>query len=210
MKKVYILIGLIMLLFTTYEVINTYAKYVSTGYATASKQAGAWTIEVNSADVTSRNSTHSFQINSLTYPSSQYVLANKMAPSSSGYFDIIIDATDCSVAVRFDVTIDLAALSVNSAIHFQSASRVVNGVEDSLGMTRTGANTYTGIVNLADIKADRTVTARFYLAWDEDGTGTNDANDSLIGVDRTVSMNLSLPVTVVVSQYSGETITPYV
>lgn len=209
MKKVYILLAIAMLLYLGYVVTESYAKYSSQGIATAGKQAGAWIIDINDTDVVSKNSTKSFQIRNLTYPTNNYVLENKMAPSSSGYFDIIINPTGCSVAVKFDVTIDLTALSINNAIRFQSACKVIDGQENISGMTRTGLNTYTGTISLADIKLEKTTTARFYLCWDEDGTGANDENDSAIGVARTINSNLNLPITVVLSQYSGETIVPY-
>ncbi len=207
MKKVYILIGLIMISFTIYEMATSFAKYTSEATATAEKQAGAWVIEVNDQDVSSRNSTKQFQIDSLTYPSNDYVLENKIAPSSSGYFDIIINPTGSSVAIRYDVTIDLTALNISDAINFESANELGDN-NQLIPLIRTGANTYTGVIDLETVENEEETTARFYLSWDEDLTGTNDAADSLLGVSRTIS-NLSLPVSVVFSQYSGETIVEY-
>lgn len=207
MKKVYILASLIMLLLTSYQIAKSYAKYVSEGVASAEKQAGAWVIKVNNKDISSKSSDKKFQIDSLTYPSNDNVLENKIAPSSSGYFDVTIDATAASVAVRFDVTIDLTALNISEAINFQAAYIVIDGVQGS-SMIRTGENTYTGIIGLSDIKANKNTTARFYLNWAEDGTGQNDEADSRLGVKKEIE-NLNLPVSVVISQYSGETITAY-
>lgn len=207
MKKVYILIALIMLLVTTYEVARSYAKYVSQGVATAEKQAGAWVVKVNNNDISSKNSNKQFQIDSLICPSNGNVLENKLAPATRGYFDIVIDGSGCSVAIRYDVTIDMTVLNINNQMGFDSACLVVNGTETN-GITRTGANTYTGILSLADIKQNKTSTARFYLAWTNDSTNENDNNDSNIGVLRQVQ-NLSVPVTIATSQYSGEQIIPY-
>ena len=208
MKKVYILIFLIMLLFTTYEIANSYAKYTSEASGTASKQAGAWVVEVNDEEITSSSSTKTFQIANLTYPANNYVLENKMAPTSTGYFDIEIDPTGASVAIRYDLTIDFSALSVSNAINFDSAYKVVNNVESATGIVKTGANTYSGIIPLSEVKAGTSTTLRFYVAWTDDGTGTNDDADSALGLSQDVS--LALPVSVTVSQYLGETLVPYV
>ena len=207
MRKIYILISLIMILFIIYQVTQTYAKYTSQGVANVMEQAGAWVIRVNNSDIASRNSTRQFQINSLTYTSNQYVLANKIAPSTSGYFEIIIDPSGSSVAIRYDVTLDLTELDDVDAINFDSAYVVVNGVETS-GIVRTGEYTYSGTISLSDVIANNTTTARFYIAWEDDGTGQNDEEDSRLGVDREIE-DLELPVSVVVSQYTGETLTPY-
>ena len=207
MKKIYILISLIMIFFMIYQVTQSYAKYTSQGIANVQQQAGAWVIEINDSDISSRNSTREFQINSLTYTSNQYVLANKIAPSTSGYFEIVIDPSGSSVAVRYDVTLDLTELDDVDAINFDSAYTVVNGVETA-GVVRTGEYTYSGTISLSDVIANNTTTARFYIAWEDDGTGQNDAEDSRLGVSREIQ-DLELPITVVVSQYTGETLTPY-
>mgnify|MGYP006916102120 CR=1 FL=1 len=193
MKKVYILISLIMLIFTTYQVATSYAKYTANASATGSKQAGAWVVKVNSEEITSKTSTKQFVIQNLTYPStSAYVQANKMAPTANGYFDIVIDPTGNSTAIRFDVTMDLSALTVSNSIHFNAAYKVVNGVETAEGMVRTGQNTYSGIIPLADVKAATSTTARFYIIWEDDGSGTNDDPDSELGKVRDTTLNLPI------------------
>ena len=52
-----------------------------------------------------------FNIDELIFPESEFVVDGKLAPSSSGYFDVVIDPTGSSVAVRFDVSLDLSELS---------------------------------------------------------------------------------------------------
>ena len=207
MKKIYILIGIIMLGFTTYEVATSYAKYASQGIATAEKQAGAWVIKINDKDISAKSSDKQFIIDQLTYHSNDYVLENKIAPSSSGYFDVIIDASGSSVAVKFDVTIDLTALNISRAINFESAYKVTDEQETD-ELVRTGENTYSGIVTLNDVESNKPTTVRFYIGWEDDETGQNDEADSRLGVLREIS-SLNLPVSVVISQYSGEQLVEY-
>lgn len=202
MRKTWILVGIIMLIVTSYEIIKSYAKYVSEGEAVAEKQAGAWVIKVNDTNISNSNNSTTFNINNLVYPSNQYVVEGKMAPSSTGYFDIIIDPTGSSVAVRFDVTLDVQNLNIIDSLGFTNAYRVVNGVETSTGITQTGTNTYSGIISLNDVQNAVQTTVRFYLGWDEVETEEGDIADSQIGL--TQNSSTYLPVRVDISQYLGE------
>lgn len=208
MKKTWILIGTIMLLFTLYQVAITYAKYTNTATATVEKGAGAWVVKVNNQNIVNSNGTSTaFNISSLTYPSSsQYVAQNKMAPGTNGYFDIIIDPAGCSVAIRYDVTLNVASLNIIDSIKFSSVCRVVNNTEVSSGIVQTGPNTYSGIISLADVKNSVPTTVRVYLEWEEKGTAAGDAADSQLGLVR--GNVTSLPVIVEASQYLGETLEP--
>ena len=208
MKKVWILIGMIMILFTIYEVATSYAKYTSEATATADKEIGAWVVKVNQTDIASASATTAFTIDSLTYTSTQNVMPGKMAPSSSGYFDIVIDPTDCSVAIKYDATLDFSALNISDAINFDSVYKVVQDEETAQGIIRTGENTYSGIIGLSDVTNGVPTKLRFYVTWSEDGTETNDEADSALGMGASTS--ISIPVNIVVTQYTGEQITEYV
>ncbi len=207
MRKVWFLVILIMVLLTGYVIRTTYAKYLTQATATAEKVAGAWVIKINNMNITSpTGATQSFTINNLNYGSNAYVADNKMAPGTTGSLDIAIDPTGTTTAVRFDVTLDASSLNISDAISMTSACKVIDGNEDSSGMTRTGQNTYSGIITLAEVEANKVTTARFYIAWTN--VEANNAADSAIGVTRNV--NLNIPIDVTVTQYNGETITAYV
>ena len=205
MKKTWFLIGAIMLLITAYEIISSYAKYTSEATGTIEKDAGAWMIKVNDANIATGNLETTFNINSLTYPSNDFVAENKIAPSSSGYFDVEIDATGSSVAVRYDIALDTAQMNISEGIQFKNAYKVVNNTEVSEGIVKTGDNTYSGIIPLSSIKNGEKCKLRFYIGWDEDESGEADEDDSALGQLKNVST--SLPVEVVVTQYMGEEIT---
>ncbi len=112
-----------------------------------------------------------------------------------------------SVAIRVDVTLDTEDLNILDSIGFTAACRVVNGEEVASGLTQTGENTFTGIISLSDVKNEIPTTMRFYIGWDEEETEEGDEADTQIGSLKDIST--ALPVTVVVSQYSGETIEEY-
>lgn len=204
MRKIWILSALIMLLVTVYQINSTYAKYFTEAEGIVEETIGAWIVKINGTNIATGTDLQSFTINDLTYNSNDYVLAGKIAPGLLGYFDIEIDATEASVAVRYDVTIDFSSLSLSDSIKFTKLVRVVDGAESEEGITKTAESTYTGVVSLADIEAGKTNTIRVYLGWEDDGTGANDEEDSVLGTNK--DAQVSIPVTVKASQYLGETI----
>ena len=208
MKKTWILVGIIMILFTSYQIATSYAKYTAEADATVGKQAGAWVIKINDDDISNSNAQTTFDIDELIFPENEFVVDGKLAPASSGYFDVVIDPTGSSVAVRFDVTLDVSELNDYDAINFTAAYRVINGQEVSQGMVRTGSHTYSGVISLADVEAEVASTMRFYIGWEEEGDDEGDEEDTHIGNIKDLSA--SLPVNVVVTQYSGETLEEYV
>lgn len=206
MKKVWILSALIMLLITFYQINSTYAKYITKVEGTVEETIGTWIVKVNDTNIATGADVEEFTINALTYNSNDYVQQGKIAPGLLGYFDVTIDATEASVAVRYDVTIDFTKLNLSDSIKFSKLTHVVDGTESEDGITKTGESTYTGVVSLADINAGKTNTIRVYLQWEDDGTGTNDEEDSILGTNK--DAQVSIPVEVKVSQYLGENYNP--
>ena len=204
MKKIWILICLIMVLITVYEITESYAKYTTSASGTIGKQVGDWVIHVNNSDISSGSSTHTFNIGNFNFLANSYVAPGKLAPDSEGYFDIAIDPSGTSVAIRFDATLDFSELELSDNINFDYACRVVNGVEDTSAMVRTARNTYTGIISLNEVKNNQVVTARFYIIWD----GSDNAADMILGTSSE-GITLNMPIEVTISQYMGESIVAY-
>lgn len=196
-----------MLIVTIFVIANSYAKYIAEASGTTERQAGAWAIKVNDTDISSSSSETEFKIDKLTYKKNDYVEEGKIAPSSVGYFDVTIDPSGTSTAVRFDVNIDTTELGISDAINFTDAKLVVDGVESDKTLTRTAEKTYSGIISLDDVQKGVLTTARFYVKWDDEETTLCDKSDSQIGSTKDVS--LGLPIVVVVSQYLGETLEEY-
>lgn len=207
MRKIWILSALIMLLITLYQINSAYAKYSTEAEGIIEETIGSWIVKVNDTNIATEANVENFTINALTYNSNDYVLEGKIAPGLLGYFDITIDATEASVAVKYDVTIDFSKLNLSDSIKFTKLVTVVDGVESEEGITQTGESTYTGVVTLDDISAGKTNTLRVYLSWEDDGTGINDEEDSILGTTKDIQV--SIPVQVKASQYLGEEILEY-
>lgn len=207
MKKIWILSALTMLLVTLYQINSTYAKYFTEAEGIVEETIGAWIVKINDTNIATEADIENFTINDLTYNSNDYVLSGKIAPGLLGYFDVTIDATEASVAVRYDVTIDFSQMNLSDSIKFTKLARVVDGNESEDGIIKTAESTYTGIVSLEDIEEGKTNTLRVYLSWEDDGTETNDEKDSILGTDK--EAQVTIPVTVKASQYLGENIETY-
>ena len=208
MRKIWILLALIMILITAYQINTTYAKYLTQTQGIVEETIGAWVVKINGTNIATEADVQNFTINGLNYNSNNYVLDGKIAPGLLGYFDVTIDATEASVAIRYDVTINFDELNISDSIKFAKLVRVVNGVEDETGIIKTGESTYTGTISLADVEAGITNTIRVYLEWEDDGTGANDAEDSILGTTKDIQV--AIPVEVKASQYLGEEITEYI
>lgn len=208
MRKIWILSALIMLLVTVYQINSTYAKYFTEADGIVEETIGAWIVKINDTNIATGEDVQQFTIDELTYNSNDYVLSGKIAPGLLGYFDVEIDATGASVAVRYDVTIDFSTLDLSDSIKFTKLAKIVDGIESQEGITRTEESTYTGIMSLEDIETGKTNTIRVYLSWEDDGTGVNDEADSNLGKNK--DAQVSIPVTVKASQYLGEEINEYV
>lgn len=207
MKKIWILSSLIMILITFYQINQTYAKYSSQAKGTVEEEIGAWIVKINGKNIATEEEVQNFTINQLNYNSNNYVAEGKIAPGLLGYFDIEIDATEASVAVRYDVKIDFASLDISDAINFSKLVKVVDGIESEEGITKTDVNTYTGVVSIEDIDAGKINTVRVYIGWDDDGTGQNDEADSILGSQKDIQV--SIPVELKANQYLGEEIIEY-
>ena len=204
MKRTYIILGIIMLIFTFYQIATSYAKYIAEATAVVEKQAGAWTIKVNNTDISNSNSETTFNVDNLIFPESAFVAENKLAPGANGYFEIVIDSTGSSVAVRYDVTLVVDNLNIIDSIRFTKACIVVDGEEVEEGIIKTGDNTYSGVISLEDVTNEVQTTLRFYIGWEELENGQGDIADTELGLIKDISTNI--PVDVVVTQYLGEPI----
>lgn len=84
---------------------NTYSRYVADTTGNVKMSFAQWQILVNEQDITN-NTSSSVTLNPIIVKS-EYVENNKIAPSSSGYFDISIDPTNVDVAFNYSITLDV-------------------------------------------------------------------------------------------------------
>lgn len=198
MKKVLKILTLIMLIFTILKIGDTYAKYYAQAHTeNLSQEIGKWVVKINEMDLYSKTGESvKFQVNNLNNFSNPNAAPDKISPSSTGYVDIVIDPTGTDVAVRYDIELDLTGVS-NLAI--EARLEMASGTNT---LVKTGKNTYSGIISLAEVQAGSKANARCYVTWNNDET--KNAEDSAMGLNPQTDISLSAKVTV--TQYLGEEI----
>lgn len=186
--------GIFILAVVLYEFNDSYGLFESNNNMIVNSEIGKWNVYVGGKEATSG----SFTVDSINIIDSSNVKEGKLAPSTVGYFDIIIDPRDTSVSVRYDITFDFSSVTGNFSV--TEIEEIIDG-----NLIRTGENTYSKVISLADIKNGTTNTVRVYVKWNN--IEENNDIDSAIG--STKDNYINIPVTVMVSQYLGEVIEEY-
>ena len=198
-KRILIILILVICLFVAYKIIKTYAIFYSEANATIEQKEAMWTIKVNGTDISS-GIEKNFLVNQLEVEQNSHVKNGKIAPGLSGSFYITIDPGNTDVAVRYDVKLDESNMT-NEKIKINSVTEVAsNNI-----LIQSAEDTYTGIISLADIKAGKKNSIKAQIVWTNDET----QNDKDTEVGTRSNPSIDIPVNIKVSQYLGETITPY-
>lgn len=187
---------IIMLGVTIYNVRDSYALFESELAVEADTTAGAWNIYVNNTNIS--GSTTTFTVDNINISTNEHVVANKMAPGTSAYFDLNIVPTGTDVSVRYDITFDFSELST---------SLVVDDISELNGrnLVRTAENVYSGVMTLNEIRNNATSSVRVSIKWDNDEA--NNEADTEVGMN--VNGSISIPVRIDVIQYLGEELVEY-
>jgi len=85
---------------------NTYSRYVADTTGNLKMSFAQWQILVNNDDIT--NNSSSSVILTPVIEKNQYVENNKIAPSSTGYFDISIDPSNVDVSFNYSISLSVA------------------------------------------------------------------------------------------------------
>jgi len=199
MKKVFKILTLIMLILTILTISDTYAKYyLQATTNTLNEEVGQWVIKVNELDIFSEyGESVEFEVENFNNFTNTNSAPDTISPSSTGELDIVIDPEGTDVAVRYDIVLDLSGIT-DLAI----SARLEN---DSGDLIQTGENSYSGIISLSDVQAGNKANMTCYITWANDEN--KNAEDTLAGSTYGTYVNFTANVTV--TQYLGETITPY-
>ena len=84
---------------------NTYSRYVADTTGNLKMSFAQWQILVNNEDITSNSS--SSVVLTPVIDENTNVKSNKIAPSSTGYFDISVDPSNVDVAFNYSIELDV-------------------------------------------------------------------------------------------------------
>ena len=194
----YILV--IILLCTSFVVFSdTLALFETDSSGVVNTDVGKWVIKVNDNTITDTVN-EAIDITNFQYSSSNRVENGYIAPGGSAYFDLVVDATECDVAVLYSVDLNL-----NDSEYDTNISFVLEDLSSSGQVVRTGEFVYSGIIDLASINNEETRTLRIHITWQNNDA--NNASDTKLG--EVEDSKLTIPIIFHASQYLGETLVPY-
>ena len=244
MKKILItVLCIIMLFITIIQIRNTFALYKAEVTGEIQSLLGVWSIKINETDISSGGTDVKFNITEdyLHFTETSNVAEGFIAPGSEGYFEVLIDATETDVAVRYDIKIDdVATIKIGEDTSDLDEKIVlkVTGVEDvfekdgEIDTTTEHINyidvdnkTVSGVIPINIIESKYKDKVRVYFKWINDDNnnivdtmlgngkignrigysfGSNRINSALI--ERTEAPKIVVPVSLVVTQYMGESL----
>ncbi len=200
-NRIHIILWLIVVVFIllTYAVFyNTLALFETDSSGTINTDIGKWVIKVNNQTITDGQN-ESIDITNFVYEQNSHVEQGYIAPGTSAYFDLVIDASDCDVAVLYNLDLNFDETTYADNISF--SVETLNGPQ----VVRTDEYVYSGIVSLNSIINEETTSFRIHITWDDDPT--YDEDDTALGLVE--GNHLVIPMKFNAKQYLGETLVEY-
>lgn len=198
-KLLLLLSTLIAIVILIYNIANMYAVFYSEALGTSKSNLAKWNIIINGTNITS-GIAEEFVMNAFNIEQNANVKEGKIAPGVMGNFEISIKPVDTEVSVRYDISIDTSYLKDNKITLIS-----VLETKENNSITKTGENTYTGILSLSNIDNNYTNDIKITFYWENDES--NNLQDTNIGTK--LNSKLQIPILVNAVQYLGEEITEY-
>lgn len=192
MKKRLILLVVLSIILCLFFVQESLAKYITAADETANISIARWKILVNDEDIRDENA-----VNTVINPvflGNDNIAENIIAPTSEGYFDLIIDAREADVSFKYKISM---SVNKNSSVKDLVATKyVVNGGEP----ITMDINNQTIENTVLYGNNNSTINIRVYIVWnDGDGSLMDNSADTLATTSGNFAMmNVSLNFTQVV------------
>lgn len=164
----------------------TYAKYRKQISTEMDGDIASWNIKVNDEDINEKKTLTNNITPEIT--SSEYVKDKKIAPGSSGYFTVTIDATNVDVDFKYELTTELNQ-DTNLTDFKISGYKINDGT-----LISTYNNKLTGEIQKNTPKTKIT----YYIMWDDDDktqTMNNTEDTDYAKNHKDVKINLNIKFT---------------
>jgi len=181
MKSIKLLIILCVSLVLILLTNNTLAKYRDKIDGTTKIKIASWDIKVNNESISNQNALKADIIPVLE--ENEYVAPGVIAPGVSGYYDILIDASNCDVSFSYNIKTSTNNSSVaDLIITGYSINPDINKEIIPINDNITGNVLYN----------ENEVLIRIYIKWIDDGVMDNEA-DTMAAInqnDATIENNI--------------------
>ena len=184
-RKFRLLLACVSLLVLFDLIQDTYAKYITTADASSNFTIARWAFTVNEQDVVS-NSDFSNTIIPV-FDTNTNIANGVIAPTSTGYFDVVIDSSEVGVSFDEVITIENDVDSPVTDIVFTGYKKNNDAVVTFNGNTTSITTTHL----LGEAVTENTY--RFYIEW-IDGTGEtmDNEDDTAASGEGTATVNITI------------------
>ena len=184
-KRLNIFIALVSLLLLITMVQNTYAKYVSSAKADTNFTIATWAFVVNRQDVLS-NSNFSNTITPV-FINNENIREGVIAPTSEGYFDLLIDSSGTDVSFTETITV------ANSANNKISDLKITGYQINDGDLIEFSEATNTIITDHLLSDNTKTTSYRIYIKWyDGEGEKMDNEADTKASLNDTAKVNVNI------------------
>ena len=163
-KKLLFCISCLFLIISLSVIKNTYAKYITSADGDANINIARWKILVNNQDI-EQNKELSNVITPV-FDGNDNIASNVIAPTAEGYFDILIDASNTDVSLKYEITTSDNADSAVSDLIISGYS-----IDDSERQQIVSDDGQIKIENeILYNSTDKDIKLRVFLKWNDDET----------------------------------------
>lgn len=163
-NKIKFFIALISLVYCISLIQDTYAKYVSSASGNATMSIARWNILVNDTDI--KNNSNFTNTITPVFEGNENIANNVIAPTSTGYFDIVLDGANADVSFNYTINLEVDETSDVSDLVIEKYTIGSNPTE------YTYDGTISNNIILTDI--NKTISYRFYVTWNDSETASMD------------------------------------
>lgn len=142
---------------------NTYAKYKTDVTGTTNISVARWRILVNNQDI--RNNSNITAVLTPTFPGTDNIAPNVIAPTAEGYFDIYIDCSNTDVSFSYEITTSVNATSSVTDL-------ITTGYSIDGGETIPLSNNEIITDNVYNTDNTTSIIIRIYIKWDDSDTAS--------------------------------------
>jgi hypothetical protein len=187
-RKVLLLLAFLSLFISLYFIQDTYAKYLTKVDTEVSGAIARWNIVVNNTTI--RNNDSLENLIQPVFAGTTHIAEDVIAPTVTGYFELIIDSTDVDVSYTYTISIepneDLPDFKVSG---YKIGNGSITNVDTSAAVPSISRD-----VLLSDVNRIQTITV--YIQWDDneltqtmDNADDTQVTNTLNDVNLTVNMN---------------------
>lgn len=181
-RKFKVLIVIASLAITLSLMSNTYSRYVASSQGNVEIEFAKWQILVNNTDITN-NTSSNIEFTPTINKNNTNVAQNKVAPASTGYFDVEIDPTNVDVSFNYKIELGIENNENIPDLTITKYAVVPEGYIEGDGLTEVTITDGT-ITNAMNYEAGgfKKITLRIFFQWFEgEGEKMDDAADTNIG-----------------------------